>query len=254
MTTVIGSAANILDRVKALLPNRWFSWVAPYRDAIIGGIAGSAAWSFTLIGYARAQTRLATAYGIWLDILCFDFLGGVLTRSGLQDDNFRTLIRATILQERVTRAGMMAVVTRVTGIAPSVFEPWNTGDTGAYGNKAAGVIAGGQFGYGVGQGGYGNMNLPGQSLMQVHRTTPSGVPNVDGYTGTLGGYGGGAIEYVGSSSALEGVTDALIYQVINITKPTGSIVWVAFTAPSQVLTSETGAQLTDDANDTLITY
>ncbi|WP_439398737.1 hypothetical protein ACRQ5Q_15220 [Bradyrhizobium sp. PMVTL-01] len=254
MTSLIGSAANVLDRVKALLPPRWFSWVAPNRDAIIGGLSDLASWSYALIGYARAQTRLATAYGVWLDILCFDFLGGVLTRSGLQDDNFRGVIRATILQERVTRAGMVGAITRITGVAPGVFEPWNTGDTGGYGNQASGVIAGGQVGYGVGRGCYGSMNLPAQTFMTVYRNAPSGIPNVDGYSGVIGGYGAGSIEYVGSTSQLQGITDNLIYQIVNITKPTGSIVWVAFATPSQFLDSEAGSHLVDDSGNLLITF
>ena len=191
-------------------------------------MSDSAEWSYSLIGYAKAQTRLATAYGVWLDILCFDFLGGWLIRNGLLDDTFRAVIRATILQERVTRLGMTQAISAITGNAPAIFEPWNTGDTGGLSNHAAGVICGGQFGYGVGNGGYGNMHMPAQFLMKVHRTTPSGVPNVDGYGGDIGGYGVGAIEYVGNNTILEGVTDDLIYQMINITRPTGTIGWIAF--------------------------
>lgn len=248
-----GNSADIVSRVKRLIPNRWFKWVAPYRDAVLGGLADSAAWNYTLIGYAKAQTRLATAYGIWLDILAFDFLGGTLTRDGLLDDAFRAVIRATILQERVTRAGMLSAVTKVTGLTPIIFEPWNTGDTGAYGNQAAGIIAGGQFGYGVGKGGYGSMNLPAQAFMQIYRLTPSGVPNVDGWTGTIGGYGVGAIEYVNSNTVLEGITDAVIYKVINLTKATGSVIWTLFTTPPQVITDDSGNPLVDGSSDTLVT-
>lgn len=250
--SLIGSSANLLDRVRGLIQRRWFRWGASYRDAILGGISDSAAWNYTLIGYAKAQTRLSTAYGVWLDIVALDFLGPTLTRQGYQDDTFRALIRATILQERVTRAGMIAAVTRLTGVAPLVFEPWNTGDTGAYSNAASGKTYG-QFGYGVGAGGYGNMNLPAQTLMQVYRTAPSGVPSVDGYGEPIGGYGAGAIEYVGNTTQLEGVTDQLIYDLINLTKPTGSIVWVAFTTPPANLITEGGDTLTDDSSNPLTT-
>lgn len=227
--STIGSSANLLSRVLKLLPKGWFQWGAPIRDAIIGGLTDSAAWNYALIGYAKAQTRLSTAYGVWLDILCYDFLGTTLTRSGMQDDAFRALIRSTILQERVTRAGMIGAVIRLTGVDPWIFEPWNTGDTGAYSNAARGEVCG-QFGYGVGQGGYGSMNLPAQAFLQVHRGQPSGVPNVNGYDRPIGGYGSGSIEYIGAGTALTGVTDAMIYLLINITRPIGSIVWTAFTA------------------------
>lgn len=222
MTT--GSSSDILDRVKKALPPRWFAWVAPYRDAVIGGLSDSASWCYGLIGYARAQTRLATAYGIWLDILAYDFVGRVLTRNKAGDDVFRAIIKATILQERVTRNGMINALTALTGSAPWVFEPWNTYDTGAY---SGGGKSYGSMGYGVGRGGYGSMNLPGQTFVNVIRSASSGVPNVGGYTNNKLGYGVGAGEYVGGNVPLNGVTNAMIYQIISMTKPTGTTVWTA---------------------------
>jgi hypothetical protein len=221
MTT--GSSIDILSRVKQLLPGRWFKWTAPYRDAVLGGLSDLSAWCYSLIGYARAQTRLASAYGIWLDILAYDFLGRTLMRNGAPDDAFRAIVKATILQERVTRSGMIAAVTQLTGIPPWVFEPWNTYDTGAY---SGGSFKCGQFGYGVGRGGYGNMGLPAQTFMVVTRTAPSGIPYVDGYGNSVAGYGKGAIEYAGNNLALSGVTNAMINQLVNLTKPTGSTVWL----------------------------
>lgn len=225
MTAATGSSADILNRIRKVLPRRWFAWVAPYRDAVIGGLSDSASWCYGLIGYAKAQTRLATAYGIWLDILCYDFLGFNLTRNAMQDDAFRVVIKATVLQERVTRAGMIAAVTQITGNAPWIFEPWNTYDTGGYSGKNKTC---GQFGYGQGQGGYGNMKLPGQIFMKVYRGSTGGVPNVTGYGKPAGGYGQGSIAYVGSSSQQSGLTQAQILQVINLTKPVGTTVWVQF--------------------------
>lgn len=228
----IGSSLNNLSRVKQLVPKGWFKFAAPYRDAIIGGLGDSAAWNYGLILYARAQTRLATAYGIWLDIIAFDFLGRFLVRNGLNDDVFRAVIRATILQERVTRKGMISAITTLTGFAPTVFEPWNANDTGAYsGSRASGAPQYGSVGYGVGNGGYGSMNLPGQVFLKVTRGAPSGVPNVGGYGNNVEGYGVGKNEYIGSLTALIGITNAIIYQLINITKPTGTTCWVAIGAP-----------------------
>jgi hypothetical protein len=225
MTT--GSASDILDRVKKLIPGRWFKWVAPYRDAVIGGLSDSAAWCYGLIGYARAQTRLATAYGVWLDIFAYDFLGRFLTRNNAADATFRALIRATILQERVTRAGMINAVTTLTGKTPWVFEPWNTFDTGAYSSPAAAGPKYGSMGYGVGRGGYGSMQLPCQTFMKVTRTASSGIPNVAGYGNPNAGYGLGSIEYAGPLMILSGVTDEMIYRLISATKATGTTCWVA---------------------------
>lgn len=225
--TIIGTAADILQRVKQTLAKGWFKWVAPYRDAVIGGLSDSASWCYGLIAYARAQTRLSSAYGIWLDILAFDFLGRTLTRGSASDAVFRAIIRATILQERVTRAGMLNAVTALTGNAPTIFEPWNTYDTGAY--SGADGKKYGSMGYGVGRGGYGNMNLPAQTFIQVTRGLPSGIPSVGGYApggGAVAGYGTGAEEYVGPLVPLNGVTNDMINRMISMTKPTGTTVWV----------------------------
>src|SRR6266550_1991725 len=182
-----GDAADILSRVKHLLPSRWFAWVAPYRDAVIGGLSDLASWSYSWIIYARLQSRLATATSLWLDILCYDFLARNLLRAGATDSVFRILIKATILKERVTRPGMSTAVTTLTGNVPWIFEPWNTGDTGAYSSSTKKY---GQFGYGVGKGGYGSMQLPGQVFMRVVRGFPGGVPGVGGYGSGEGGYKG----------------------------------------------------------------
>jgi len=169
-----------------------------------------------------------------------------LTRSGAPDDAFRRVIRATILQERVTRAGMISAVTTLTSNAPFIFEPWNTFDTGAY-TGLPGTPQYGSMGYNVGQGGYGNMLLNDQVFMKVARGSGSGVPLVDGYGNVVAGYGTGVIEYVGPKSELWGITDAMIYQLISMTKPTGTTVWVAFQVPAAVLTTDAGVVLTDDS-------
>jgi hypothetical protein len=252
--SVTGSSANISDRIFKVLPKGWFQWGAAIRNAVVGGISDSASWCYGLIGYARAQTRLATAYGVWLDILAYDFLGRYLQRNGLPDATFRARIKATVLQERVTRAGMINAVTVLTGKAPIIFEPWNTYDTGAYSNSAAGSTCG-QFGYGVGRGGYGSMALPAQTFMQVDPGPGAGIPGVGGYGSSVMGYGVGATEYAGPTIEESGVTPAMIYDLINKTKPTGAICWVAIAGiPNMLqLVSESGANLTADNSSLLVT-
>lgn len=249
----IGSVLDIVHRVRRLIPTGWFIFGAPYRDALLFGIGNISSWCFALIVYAKSQSRLSTAYGVWLDIFAFDFLGRFLTRNNIDDDAFRNIIRATILQERVTRAGMINAVTTLTSNPPIIFEPWNTFDTGAYSSPPGiGVPQYGSFGYNVGKGGYGNMALNNQVFVQVIRGSGSGVPNVDGWSGTLGGYGAGSIEYLGPGSEMFGITDAVIYQTINFTKPTGTTVWVAFAIPIIELTSESGTLLTDETGTNIL--
>ena len=231
-----GDTNDILSRVKRLIPNRWFAWTAPYRDAIMGGVSDLAAWCYQWILYARSQSRLATANGVFLDIYSFDFLRYNIKRNGANDATFRALAQSTILQERVTRKGMTQVVTNLTGTQPWIFEPWNSGDAGAYSNFGTGAVYG-QFGYGQGVGGYGSYQYPGQVFMKVLRGANSGVPLSTGYGGYAGGYKGpdavsgqagsvGAVQYVGFYTRLIGVTDQMIEQLITYTRPTGTTVWL----------------------------
>lgn len=211
-----GDSLDILSRVKRLIPNRWFSFVAPYRDALMGGLSDGAAWSYSLISYARLQTRIATSTGIFLDLIAFDFLGRYLLRSGANDAVFRAQIKATILQERVTRQGMINALTTVTGSPPAIFEPWNTGDTGAYGVPT--------FAYGA-AGGWGSMNLPGQVFVKARHAIGPLTPNVGGFGNYPGGYGGGSVEYINPDQEAGVVDEAQILATILATKPTGAIVW-----------------------------
>lgn len=225
MTFVTGSSADIQDRIIKVIPKKWFSWVAPGRDAIIGALSDPSAWCYNWIQYARAQSRLATSYGIWLDIFSYDYLGRFLPRGGMSDGVYKVLIKATILQERVTRAGMVSALTTLNGTVPKIFEPWNTGDTGAYSSASPTGFKCGQFGYGVGNGGYGNMRLPAQAFIDIKRGANSGIPGVGGYTNNVAGWGVGKLEYAGSVLALTGITNSIIYKLIANTKPTGAIMW-----------------------------
>ena len=64
-----GDSADLLARVKAVIPRRWFSYVAPVRDAIIGGlsdgadVAASLAAGSSLIGISAAMPPMACAPG-----------------------------------------------------------------------------------------------------------------------------------------------------------------------------------------------
>ncbi len=211
-----GDSNDILARVKATIPFYWFAYIAPLRDAVLGGLADAAAWCYAWITYAKAQARIATSTGPFLDLIALDYTGRYLQRNGASDPVFLAKIKATILQERVTRAGMISALTTLTGTAPKIFEPWNTNDTGGYGT---GHLAYGQAG------GYGSMQLPAQVFITVTRGAPSGIPNVGGYGNPLGGYGIGAIEYAGPQIEQSGITDQDIYDTIVATKPTGTIAW-----------------------------
>lgn len=260
-----GESRDIVNRVKRLIPHRWFSYAAPLRDAILGGLSDTASSFYDLILFAQQQARIKTASGPFLDMIAYEYLGRFLLRSDASDEVFRQQILSTVLQERVTRAGVTSVLTKLTGNPPIIFEPWNTYDTGCYAtgfpitytntvttsgsttvytptqlipntgpvdanalpNPAA------QFGYGVGRGGWGNMDLRGHVFMKQQRGAASGLPYVGGYSSKVknvisgaGGYGRGDIAYDGPLLESQGVTDEIIESTIVNAKPSGVTAWL----------------------------
>jgi len=215
-------AATWTLRLRRLLPRGWFAEAGstPLLDGLLSGLGYAHAQLSSWIAFARTQTRLATASDIFLDGLAADFLGTRISRQdGESDDAFRARIRREILRPRGTRAALIEALEDLTGVVPLVVEPGCTTDTGGY--RAGGV------GYGSASA-YGSMTLPYQCFATVYR--PPGVmpAGVDGYGGSLGGYGVGALEYA-SSAAVIGVEDAEIYDVIEATRPVATVVWVRLT-------------------------
>jgi hypothetical protein len=212
-----GSSVDIANRVKQLLPKGWWRFTAPLRDAILGGLADLASWSYSLIDYAKLQTRVAWATGIWLDIISNDFFGLNLPRKTNENDtNFRARIQKELIRERVTRAGMISAVSDLTGTLTTVFEPWNTGDTGAWDN--------GTFAYDV-SGGWGDTILPAQSFLNVQPPGLQGIGGVGGWDSGYLAWDGGIGMWADMSLITGAVTTADIYATINKTRPVGSIVW-----------------------------
>src|ERR1700722_17312181 len=104
----IGDQQDCVFRIKANLPQHWFNDSTPILDAIINGLASTLAFIYSLIQYARNQTRISTATDGFLDLISFDYFGGNLPRQQQEQDNpFRLRILANLLRERVTRKGMI---------------------------------------------------------------------------------------------------------------------------------------------------
>ena len=128
----------MVARMRAVIPVRWFPDEAPILNGVLSGLGAAWAWAFDLLSHVKAQTRLATASGVWLDVIAQDFCGARLMRRGGEgDDAFRNRIRRELLRERGTRSAVVAVLEDLTGRTPDVFEPGLTSDTGGY-NSAAG--------------------------------------------------------------------------------------------------------------------
>jgi hypothetical protein len=211
-----GDASDMVRRLKAVLPARWFPDSAPLLEGLLTGLADAWAWLYSLLQYARQQTRIATATDGFLDLIAQDCFGGRLVRaSGQTDAAFRAIIQREMLRERGTRAAVVSVLTDLTGRAPVVFEPARPADTGGWGLA---------LGYGAG-GGWGNLGLPFQCFVTAFRPGGAGIPTVAGWGAGAGGYGAGAVEYASLSMLQGAVTDSDINAAIAGVMPVAAIAW-----------------------------
>lgn len=213
-----GDKADMLARIKALLPNGWFSDKTPILDGLLNGIAALLALAYGLYSYAVLQTRIATATDGFLDLISHDFFGTTLPRKQSESDaSFRTRIKAQLFLEKGTRAGLIKTLVLLTGRAPWIFEPARPLDTGAYNT--------GILGYGV-AGGYGSLALPCQAFVVAYRPSSSGIPNIAGYGNPQGAYNtGSAIKWSDLSEIIGAVTDLDIFSAVDSVKLAGSILW-----------------------------
>lgn len=226
----IGDQVDMQSRIRRLLPVQWFPDDAPILSAVLSGIASVKSFLYELIGYAQLQARIRTATGGWLDLVAIDFFGtDALRRAGQSDTSFRAVILANLFRERATRRALISVLTDLTGVAPSVFEPSRVQDTGAYRAPS--------LGYGV-AGGYGSLLLPYQAFVSASRPAGSGIPSVAGYGIPSGGYGvPSRAEYASIGDVEDAVTDADIYAAVDGVKPVGTIMWVRIGSGTQAPTT-----------------
>ncbi len=199
---------------------------APVLDGLLSGLAAGWSWGYQLLLYVKAQTRIATATDVWLDIIANDFFGSRLARrQGQSDGAFRSRIERELFRERGTRGAIIAVLQDLTDRTPLVFEPARSTDTGGYASLSG---AGGGVGYGR-AGGWGSLALPFQCFVTAYRPVGSGIAIVCGWSGTAGGYGIGALEYASLEMVQGQVTDDDIYAAVADVLPVATIGWTRIT-------------------------
>lgn len=205
-----GDREDILARLKAVLPTRWFGDDSPVLDGLLSGLAASWTWLHGLHAYARRQTRIATATDDWLDRIGADFFGARLRRRGGEaDDAYRCRILRELLRPRATRPALVQALVDLTGRTPVIFEPARPADTGAWGMATA---------YGV-AGAWGSLLLPCQVFVTAYRPSGSGIA-------LLAGYGsGGPLAYASLAMVQGQVTDADIHAAIAGTLPAAATAW-----------------------------
>ena len=137
-----GTCADMMSRMRAVLPPSWFPLTAPgattsatpVLDGVLSGIGCGWAYCYALIQFVVQQSRISTATGSFLDMICADFFGTTIKRMpGEVDDGFRNRISANLLLPRATRSAVSQAIAALLGAAPVLFEPFRATDTGGYG-------------------------------------------------------------------------------------------------------------------------
>ena len=214
---MVGDQQDMVSRLRAVLPARWFPDAAPVLDAVLAGIASIWAVVFGQLQYVQAQARIATASGSFLDMVAADFFGARLRREvGQNDDLLRRAIGLEMLRERGTRMGLQNALNDLTGRQPIIFEPARAADTRAWGAAC---------GWGV-AGGWGSLAMPFQCLVTAYRPQGGGVSSVAGWGAPVGGWGGGAIEYASACMVGGQVSDEAIASAVTGVIPAGTIAWL----------------------------
>ena len=226
--------------------------------ALLQGFGNVGSYIYNLAVLAKAQMRLLTSVGLFIDLWSYDRLGLFIQRkTGETDAAWRARVAKEVVRIRVSRSGMYQTILDLTGFAPVIIEPWNTGDCGAWsrgvgssalptpsswvtGVNSSGNVVQGQYGWGT-------QTWTAVVLMIVKMPGVQGIPKLGGWST---GVGSGASPTIGSwttgvgssatpnGSTLGGmswitqsqitgtVTTQDVYDAINLTKPVGVQVFV----------------------------
>ena len=180
---------------------------------------------FDLLSYTKSQTRISTAFDRWLDFIAFDFFALRLARRPAEsDDSFRSRIQVELLRDRCTRASVYTLLTDLTGKPPIIFEPTNPEDTGCY--NSASYVTSGQIAYGI-SGGWGSLNLPFQVFVKVFQPAAPGVAMINGWNGSLGGFGAGCGSYIDIGMNASQASDLEIMTSLCRIAPIGTVIWIS---------------------------
>jgi len=216
-----GDQNDMAARIRAVLPAGWFSDTTPVLDSLLAGLGWLWSWAYALLQFVVAQARLATTSGMWLDLFAFDYFGNRVARATQEtDDAFRARISREMRRIRGTRAAVISVVTDLTGQAPKIFEPMNTGDTGSWGTldgQAQGLAWNTT-------GGWGSLSMPFQAFVTVYNTPNVGIATVQPWNGDAG-WSSPTLAYADLQDAANTLTNDAIYAAIADVMPAATIAW-----------------------------
>ena len=203
----------MVARLRVVLPRGWFADTAPLLNAVLAGLGTCWSAIYTLIQTVKAQARIATASGLYLDLAAVDFFGASLSRrSNESDENFVVRIKQELLRPRANRLAMELMLTELTGSPPVIFEPARPEDTGGYSVGGAGYCV---------AGGWGNLELPFQVFVRAFRPQGGGISQ-------LAGYGTGGVPAYGNLNMVNTpVSDADIYAAAASVLPVATRAWMS---------------------------
>jgi hypothetical protein len=241
-----GDQADFMARLRALLPASWFGDSYPVLSVVLAGLGNALATIYALIAFTWAQTRLATSQGGFVDLWANDYLGASIIRLPQETDTaFKTRTQWAITAPRGTVPALREMLEFLTGNAPRVIEPANTGDTGGWAGPI-GAEGGGLFAWDdgsgtVGAGAWGSLLLPCQLFITVYRPALQASASLGGWTGplgtegdALGGWSGaapytseaGSLAFIDDDMVAATLTDAFLIAAVYAWMPAGSIAWV----------------------------
>jgi hypothetical protein len=207
-----GDIDDIFNRLKKYIPYGWFTNPTVNLDAILKGLATAYTDIYDLIEFTQSQTRIATATGIFLDLIAQDYLGFFPRRAGENDATYRHRIQINILRERVTRPAIVSVLEDLTGRTPIIYEGWRPQDT----NWLNG-------GFILNQSCYGSRSFPGQFFVKAFRPVQNGSA-LNGLNNPSYALNGNI--FLGNGKNRLIITDRDILQAVQDTKAAGIIAWV----------------------------
>jgi len=253
-------ATPILQRLLNALPTNWVPTGMVDENGrtyrIAGQMSGTAAVYQGVqnqIDFLKAQTRISSSTGGFLDMSSRDFFGTKWPRkAGESDTAYSARLLTKFFQPQGTYEAMVSALQALTGNTPTIIRPRRPFDVGAYAQGGRPVVSGSQSvrrGYST-AGAYGSLLMPYQAGISIKRPSVGSISGRAGYatlTGRTatqnsgaGGYAsltgktaaqnrGGYLAYSSLSEMTGGVSDQDIYNTVLATKLEGTLVWVQIT-------------------------
>lgn len=226
------TGSQFAARLARTFPNRWASDDAKQTGNVhsfLLTIGNELSDVLAEVIYTLDATRLQTETSPELDLASVDFFGqGALPRpAGMSDAAYAQLIINNLFKAAATRPAIFNALLNLTGAVPRLLEPWNVGDTGAWGVHGpsywnADTVSNPSR--------WGNGSLRYQGFVE---TPPPQIPAVgvnnpvlcwgDGAYWNHPGYFLGVIQ----PASLNG-----LYNTLNNIKALGTTIWVKIVAPS----------------------